>query len=59
MKYCVNYRYYNYAAKRRIFNDYETACKFWNYMRRKPAIGYAEITQIAVEESNYATSTHV
>ena len=55
MKYCVNYRYYNYAAKRRVFNDYETACKFWNYMRHKPAIGYAEITQITVEDNTYVS----
>ena len=39
----VQYRYYNFALKTKLFEDYEEARKFWNYMRVQSGIRYAEL----------------
>ena len=39
----VQYRYYNFALKTKLFEDYEEARKFWNYMRVQSGIRYAEM----------------
>ena len=39
----VQYRYYNFALKTKLFEDYEEARKFWNYMRVPAGIRYAEL----------------
>ena len=39
----VQYRYYNYSLKTKLFEDYEDARKFWNFMRVQSGIRYAEL----------------
>lgn len=41
--YKVQYRYYNYALKTKMFESFEDARKFWNYMRVQAGIRYTEL----------------
>lgn len=39
----VNYRYFNYSLKTKLFDDYEDARKFWNFIRVQYGVRYAEL----------------
>ena len=41
--YKVQYRYYNYSLKTKMFESFEDARKFWNYMRVQTGIRYTEL----------------